>query len=416
MGVAPALNRQDAILADLDPSLPDLQRTLDPVNVSRQFERSWGTRPRASSVRECALEYLHWSPGACVATYRLTREPSSLQPAAVFGFVTVGPDGINHRLYTEDPDLQGLAAAANPTAMRPWLAERLGRRIDACTVTPVRYRPGRRCVLRYELSDRIGTVLYGKVLAGEQSTQLATTIASLGGRFVAQLAGAAPEWQLVVQTDAGARNLGSITSSRPSVTEFAELYAGGALLARLHARSSPPGDHRSLLADARELRQYLPACERFAPETAALIDAGIQRIIALDDQVGSMGPSHGAFRLDQVHVGSAMPPLLIDLDSYCWSEPARDIGNLLAYLRWREIRRPASASVIADVCETLLAGYASAACAPLDQRRVRAFESTSLLKIAGRRYPRLKVEQWERVPHLIDAAFRLLDTNAGTAP
>ena len=414
MGVAPAVNRQQAILLDLDPELPDLQRALDPVNVACEFERTWWSRPRASPIHECALEYLHWSPGACVATYRLTTEPSGRQPVSMLGFVTVNSDGINHRLFTQDPDLPGLAAATNPSVMSLWLSERLGHRIAVRSISPVRYRPGRRCVLRYELSDGQCTVLYGKVLAGDQSAELARIIGSLGEHLAAQLVGAAPEWQLVVQRDAGERNLASITGATPSDSELAELYAGGALLAGLHGRSSPPGRRRSLTDDGGELRQYLLACERLAPETAALIDAGIQRISALDHS-DAIGPSHGAFRLDQVHLGAA-GPVLIDLDSYCWSDPARDVGNLLAYLRWREIRRPAVTTALAQVRQRFLAGYASASYVPLDEGRVRAFQSASLLKIAGRRYPRLKVEQWERVPYLIDAAFDVLGPEDGWIP
>jgi hypothetical protein len=71
---------------------------------------------------------------------------------------------------------------------------------------------------------------------------------------------------------------------------------------------------------------------------------------------------------------------------------------------------------LAQVRQRFLAGYASASYVPLDEGRLRAFQSASLLKIAGRRYPRLKVEQWERVPYLIDAAFDMLDPEDGWTP
>jgi hypothetical protein len=410
VGVEVALSAQTGIPPDLDPSLPELHRALDQVDAARQFARIWLGPRHASSISECVLEYLRWSPGECVATYRLTAEPACANPAVTLGFVTVDPDGLHHRLFTADEGLPGLAAATDPSVMRGWFAECLARPVHSCSITPVRYRPGRRCVLRYELSDSDDrTVLYGKVLGGDQSSQLAATIASLGESLVAPLVGTAPEWQLVVQADAGERSLGA-TGASASRSELADFQAGGGLLARLHSRSTPPGRHQSLAEDADELHQYLPACERLAPQTAALLVEGIGLISARTDHVGPAVPTHGAFRFDQVHL--AARPMLIDLDSFCWADPARDIGNLLAYLRWREIRRPALAVALQEVRRAFLVGYASEAAAPLDSERVRAFEGTSLLKIAGRRYPRLKVEQWERVPELIDAAFERLGADA----
>ena len=106
---------------------------------------------------------------------------------------------------------------------------------------------------------------------------------------------------------------------------------------------------------------------------------------------------------------------MIDLDSYCWAEPARDLGNMFAYLRWRAIRKPGLASLVADVRAAFVAGYASDTISPPDERRVRAFEAVSLLKIAGRRYRALSAEEWPLVPSLIEAASGQLDDSGGTA-
>jgi Phosphotransferase enzyme family len=398
---------------DLDPALPGLAEALDPAGAVRRFERTWPGPDRPASITACDLKHVRWAPGVeCVATFQLTLKPSLASGRSTMGIVVASPEGIRHRLFDSDPDLPGLSSATDPQPMRRWLAERLGRHVDSCSTTPVTYRAGRRCVLRYELADGNSTVLYGKVLAGDRSRELAETITGLGDSLVPRLTGVAPEWQLVVQADAGGRSLRAAASS-PDAEAFAEVRAAGVLLARLHSRSGPRASRRSLLEDA-ELREYLPALQRVSPASAALFAAGIDCLPAGADTQGATAPGHGAFRLNQVHATSG-GPVFLDLDSYCWADPARDVGNLLAYLRWQGIRQPNSTPAIADVRTTFLAGYVSAAIAPLDDDRLRIFEGASLLKIAGRRYRSLAVREWNLVPELIDAALACLGAGRTTS-
>jgi hypothetical protein len=403
-----------ALPPGLDPALPDLVRALDPEEVGRRFERFWPGPPHHGSISDCVLEHVQWSPEVrCVATYRITLGPSGAFPAVTFGVVTAGPEGVRHRLFTADADMPGLTLATDPAVMSCWLTENLGRPIDTCSITPVRYRSGERCVLRYELPGAGGQVLYGKVMAGHRVEDVGSTITSLGDGLVAPLVGVARELQLLVQADAGERSLRSVGYNPPSAEELAETRAGGRLLSRLHARSGPPGRQRSAVEDAGELKQYIAIAERVSPATAVNLAEGIDRLRALADRVGQPAPSHGAFRLDQVHL-SAGKPLLIDLDTFCWADPMRDVGNLFAYLTWRGIRRPSSNHTLTEVRQAFLAGYTSGMVAPLDMMRIRAFEGASLLKIAGRCYRRLAVEQWDLVPELVDAALERLDS-AGLA-
>jgi len=396
------------LLLGLDDSLPRLDRALDPVDVARRL----ALRPLAPSISACALHHIRWSPGLeCAATYKLTLESSSAEPVSSVGVVQVTPDGVHDRLWNEDVNLPGLAVATDPSVVAPWLSECLGVAVDSCSVTLVRYRANNRCVLRYDVQNGSNTVLYGKVMAGDRVAELAATIASLGDALVARVVGVAPEWQLMVQADAGQRSLRAVAGGTPSDEELAQLRASGELLSALHARSEPPGRLRSLAEDAAELEQHLPACERVSPATAALLAAGIERVQALAPADGPARPSHGAFRLDQVHLTDA-GPLLIDLDSYCWADPARDIANLLGYLRWRGIRQPDAVDDLTRIYDAFLDGYGSEASAALDQQRLRAFEAASLLKIAGRRYRRLAVKELDMVPRLIETALELIDGGA----
>jgi hypothetical protein len=396
----------------LDPLLPDLAAVLDPVEVVRLFERCWPGPGPSPSIDGCGLEHVRWSPGVeCRATYRLTLSAVAEGPATTIGVVAATPGGVRHRLFTADPELPGIAAATDPAVMRAWFTDQLGRPVEACAVTPVSYRAGSRCVLRYRLSGGGPTTVYAKLLAPDAFEGLASTVRSLGDHLVPPLVGVAPGWRLVAQGDAGDRSLGSVALDLPTRSDLAELRSGGRLLSRLHRCSGPRGRRRSLAEDVDGLRRHLPALHCVSPPVAEQMLTGIERLAGVVGTAGTAAPGHGAFRLDQVHL-SARGPVLIDLDSFCWAEPARDLGNVLAYLRWRVIRRPESAAAVAAVRAAILAGYAGGAAAPLDTDRLRAFEAAAALKIAGRRCRRLAVEEWDRLGELASAALDLLGAPA----
>jgi hypothetical protein len=398
--------------ARLDPLLPDLAAVLDPVEVVRLFEYRWPGPGPSPSIEGCALEHVRWSPGVeCRATHRLTLSAVAGPSATTIGVVTATPAGVGHRLFTADPDLPGLAVVTDPEAMRRWFSDRLGRPIAACSVTPVSYRAGSRCVLRYRLSGGDPAPVYAKLLAADAFEGLASTLRSLDDRLVPPLVGIEPGWRLVAQGDGGDRSLASVVLDPARRDGLAELRLGGRLLARLHRRGGPAGRRRSLADDGEGLRGHLPALRCVSPQVAEQMLTAIDRLAGLAATAGAVAPAHGALRLDQVHL-SARGPVLIDLDSFCWAEPARDLGNLLAYLRWRAIRRPGSAGAVAAVRDAVLAGYAEVAAAPLDTDRLRVFEAATALKIAGRRCRRLAVDEWEDLGALVSAALGLLGAPA----
>jgi hypothetical protein len=387
--------------ANLDPAL-DLAAVLDPDRVARRFARRW------PDVTACALEHARWSPGVeCVTSHRLALAPAGDGARFTIGVVTVTPDGVRHRLFAEDPALPGVAAALDTTAMRAWLSERVGRRVGIESAAVVRYRAGSRCVIRYRLTDAAHTTVYGKLLCAGEFDVLASAARALGD-LAAPLVGVDPTLRLVVQGDAGDRSLAALGADPASL---ARVRSGGALLARLHGPGSPGGAPRTLDGDVEALRLHLPSLGRVSAPAAALAAEGTDRLARIPP-VRGLRPAHGAFRLDQVHLGAAGASL-IDLDSYCRAEPARDLGNALAYLRWRAIRRPDAAADAAAIAAALLDGYAERAPSPVDGDRLAIHEAAALLKIAGRRCQRLAVAEWEHLETLVSAALERLATPAG---
>jgi len=397
---------------DLDAALPGLAVAIDPAAVAELFRLRWPDGESTPVIRTCTLEHALWRPGVdCVATYRLGFTGRDGE-ASTLGAVAISRGGVRHWLYSTDPALPGLAGAADPHAIRAWLTAHVGGDVERYTITPVRYRAGTRCVLRYQTPDGDSPPLYGKVVAGNGCTDLAAILAALGGNLVAPYVGVAPEWQLVVQHDAGDESLKAVPLDL-SGTAAAAVAAAGDLLAQLHARPAPHGPVRSLADDVDELRQLESALQLVNPSAAKQYATGIAQLEDRNVSGEAMVASHGAYRADQVH-RSERGSVMIDLDSYCLAEPARDAANFLAYLHWRAIRGSASPASVAHARGAFIEGYGEVAKRALDAERLRLFEAAALLKIAGRRCRSLSHHEWQHLPALIDSAFDMLHAARGS--
>ena len=397
---------------DLDPALPGLAAAIDPAAVADLFRLRWRDGESTPVIRTCTLEHALWRPGVdCVATYQLVFTGGDGE-ASTLGAVAISRGGVRHWLYNTDPALPGLAGAADPRAISAWLATHLGGDAERYTITPVRYRAGTRCVLRYQTRDRDSPPLYGKVVAGNGCTDLAAILASLGDRLVAPYVGVAPEWQLVVQQDAGDESLKAVPLDL-SGTVAAAFAAAGDLLAQLHAHPAPHGPTRSLAGDVDELHQLESSLQLVNPTAANQYKVGIAQLEDRNLSGAAMVASHGTYRADQVH-RSARGSVMIDLDSYCLAEPARDAANFLAYLHWRAIRGSASPASVAHAREAFVEGYREVGKRAPDAERLRLFEAAALLKIAGRRCRSLSYREWQHLPALIDSARDMLGTARGS--
>jgi len=145
---------------------------------------------------------------------------------------------------------------------------------------------------------------------------------------------------------------------------------------------------------------------RAAPPLALAFDEAIRRLRSATHEEPPAVVSHGSFRSDQLLI-EGDEPLMIDLDELCWANPARDVGNFLAYLRWKSIREPRHSSFIEGAIPSFLEGYGSVLMLP-DERWTARYEAGSMLKIAGRRFRKLDVSEWPLVPQLLDEARALL--------
>jgi hypothetical protein len=410
----------------LDPTLPALPLAFDLESLSSRFEELWKqTRGEPFAVTRCRRIDTRYEPGRrCVATYELTGNGPGGASVRTFGVLDVHPSGATHRVFPHDPELPALKAAADTEAMRERLAAlsddvRGLREVDECEITPIKYKPGLRCVLRYDLRTQGEAVaLFGKLVV-DGGEQLFTTLVALHDSTktapamprVARPLFYWPDLELVIQSSVTAPTLTSRALDPSSPIDVGSLWmrsAGGGLAA-VHRGVTATGPRRTLQDDARELQDYGALFERLVPRLEHRFQEAVTAIHAY--AVASSEPppvaSHGALRTDQFLVDGDRGLVLMDLDGFCWANPARDMGNLLAYLDWRAIRRPDDAALIDEGRRAFLEGYATIAPTP-PSPELAAFRAASMLKIAGRRFQSLGFDEWELVPKLLDAAWDTL--------
>ena len=270
-------------------------------------------------------------------------------------------------------------------------------------VTPIRYRPGQRHVLRYDPLDgaKVGTV-FAKLYAGEDGARafrvarhVADWLAEHGeGVTAVRPLAYVAEDRVVLYP----RVLGAPLSDhlrRPSQGLARCLERAGAALHALHrlpqavAGPLPPHDFAAEVSETARASQHIPV---LLPSMGVLIDALLHRAQELHERLPQEPPTftHGDFKSD--HVWAAPGGLtLIDFDSSELGDPALDVGKFLAHLQLSHATYDQPG--LEQAQERFLVGYAPGA--PQERLvRARLYEAVELVKITGRRV-RLFDHDWE---------------------
>jgi len=404
-----------------DRALPGLAEVLDPAAVGRMFSTA------SMEVVHARRQDTKYAPGKrCVVSYSLSVREADNASRETMGAVAVTRDGIEHWLVVDDPALPGLAATLEPGAIAARLQELglLSASSEGGDATPVRYRPGDRCVVRYHATATARRdTYYGKVFARDPLpiVELVERLRSSGELRPALHIGTVvhcADLRLVLTRAAEGPDLNDVAFAPDTAAERRASWFRGAgeALAALHSCRLPGAPRAGLADDVEALHQYrdivaavdTEMTRRYAHVLARLVDrVGSWR----RDDEGEVAAGHGAFRLDQLMVVPSGFEL-IDLDSLCESVPARDFANLDAYLDWKVMRRADLAEPVSRARAMFRAGYAERRPYP-DTEVLAVHRAASLLKIAGRRYRSLAIAEWPLVPALVDRAESLL---AGRIP
>ena len=270
---------------------------------------------------------------------------------------------------SNDPAMSTLAAALDPAEVRRRFRGRL-RRVTGenglprlRTIRVTRYKPGRRCVIEYDLEvERPDAApemvtLIGKVRrlrSGKSGYRLLSALWEAGfgadsadGITVAEPIGVVPEFRMWLQRKVQgqvATDLLAAPGGEDLVRRIAEaahkVHRAGVLAKRRHTMND----------ELRILHERLPSVARSEPRWAWRI----QRLLDACDRLGAgtLEPEpcgiHRDFYADQVIV--AGPRLcLIDFDLYCEGDPALDIGNFLGHIREQSLRSLGDPEALADL-------------------------------------------------------------------
>ena len=302
--------------------------------------------------------------------------------------------------YPLDRELPGLIRASSRRAAGRLLAQALrgpdDGRVRLSHVKLMRYRPGRKALLRYKLGEGASDTLYTKLFSDDRASWLE----ELGHRLAA---GGITTPEPLTRLDAVNGIVHRAAPGVPLATlEGDELLAAlaptGRMLGALHAMPwsgpmpAPRPSHVPLAASARTVSLLLP-------DLASRVDQLAGRLReALVAEKEPRRLIHGDFYDDQVLVDDETRIVLLDFDEARRGDPFSDIGNATAHLAAR-----ASDPEVANAGrEALLDGYPGGP--SIDLRKLALHEAAAGLEMAVGPFRRLQPDWPAAVERLLTLA------------
>lgn len=253
-----------------------------------------------------------------------------------------------------DPALADTLPALDPVVMEARLGElprlRSGGRVRILAIRVIRHKPGRRCMVEYDLELGSGgerhATLIGKARAGRRPE---TAFRLMEGFRAAGFGDDASDGIGVPEPVGSFSDLGLWLQRRVPgrpMTDCMESPAAPRLMARIaeaarkvHLSGVPTRRVHGMTDEIRILDEHLPKAASARPDLAS-------RISAVLDAAGRMGRAlpapaatgvHRDFYQDQVLVDGEKL-WLIDFDLYCMGDPGLDVGNFLGHVIEQSLR------------------------------------------------------------------------------
>jgi hypothetical protein len=306
--------------------------------------------------------------------------------------------GMSVQVSPLDVRFPQLVRVSNPDYRCRLLENGVRTGTGAYTVTPIRYRPGQRHVLRY---DPVGTpgrtgsreTLFAKLYADHRGERL-FPVANWGADQLAQsgsgitglrpLAYIAADALILYPFVAGVPLTQHLRRPRRNILRY--LYQAGTALRSLHDAQNVPISALKTNDLAAEVKATARASEHvhaLLPTTGTRIGVILEQIQTLSMRLDQEPPTftHGDFKVDHLLIHRDKVTL-IDFDTCALADPALDIGKLLADLQWwyTAYKQPG----LTPAQESFLAGYGLHATDPR-LHRARLYEVLWLVKISLRR-------------------------------
>jgi hypothetical protein len=287
------------------------------------------------------------------------------------------------------------------------------------SVQCIRYRPGRRHVLRYDSLDspESGTV-FAKMYAGQKGEH-AFRVATIVADWLAQHGQGVTSLRPLAYLAEDAvvlyrRILGESLSQylqRPSQGVGKNLRAVGVALRALHELPQEligPLKPHDLAAEIKQIKRSGEHLPTLLPAAGATVRGMLARAIELDAMLPSEPPTftHGDFISEHIWVTSE-GLIFIDFDNCFLADPALDIGKFLADLQlmYANYGLPG----VEEAQEMFLSGYFTG---KPNERLIRArlYEAIKLAKMAARRVYVFEHDWASRTACLIERAKSLMSS------
>lgn len=271
-----------------------------------------------------------------------------------------------------DPALPTLVAALTPETARHEFKRRLPRfsgagRLRLREIRVVRHKPGKRCVVEYDVEIRPVTgsptdaTLIGKVRArrsGNEALRQLEMIWNAGfaadhpdGIFVPEPVGVISAFQMWFQRKAPGVTATTLLTG-PEGVALARRIATAAH--KLHQANLTTEREHTMADELRILHECLARVAALQPEWAQRLG----RVLTAAEKLGgSFTPPrtcgiHRDFYSSQVIVDGAQL-CLIDFDLFCRGDPGLDVGNFIGHMIEAGLRKPAWAAAQARAAQEL---------------------------------------------------------------
>ena len=308
------------------------------------------------------------------------------------------------QVYPVDRALPALVQALSPDNISEQLRQALGDELRWTLARQppelIRYKPGRKAMLRYRTREREPGALYGKLLWDLRGAALLTAGHVLVRAEVATPAPLAylPDLRMLVHPAVPGTPLSAIGDGDRLTAWMGQVaHALGRLHAtRLDGLSIPtPSDEAGMVMTAgASLGRLVPGRTRDIDRLASMLATDLRDVPPAESIV------HGDFYDDQVLV-SGSRATLIDLDELRLGHPLVDVGNFLAHLTARSTDGRAD---VEHAHAAFLDAYARRY--PRTRERIALFEAAALLKLAVRPFRSLQPDWPEAIERLSDLAER----------
>jgi len=337
--------------------------------------------------------------------------------------------GLKLEMWPFDPEFSRLVRLGNPAYVARMLPS-LGVAHDLKqlpVITPIRYRPKERHVLRYEIpssstDSRTGQRLYAKLYTNAEDAARAFGVANRVVDWLTQnpvgLQGNRPEAMseedcVILYGHAAGIPL-SHQFHRSSRWLSAQLQTIGRGLAILHSGPETLQEglrQNDFTKEAKVVKRASEHIQVLLPETYNKIVETVEKAHEYYSQLPQEAPTftHSDFKSDHLLVTS-QGLTLIDFDTCTLTDPALDIGKFLADLEWWFAVKGMSG--VEEAQAELLNGYRGERHSDqtIEDRlaRARLFQTLILVKIVVRRVPLFQKDWVGRTSTLIVRAAHVL--------